>query len=99
MLSGMRLRQIFLAPLLNKPGAVLGLLLMLFVAFFNPFGLRDASDRHSETWLLRMLAPFYPEAGQEDVVVVLIDDQALTDLGASWPLLLVSQILSRREVV
>ncbi len=86
MLSGMRLRQIFLAPLLNKPGAVLGLLLMLFVAFFNPFGLRDASDRHSETLLLRMLAPFYPEPGQEDVVVVLIDDQALTDLGASWPL-------------
>lgn len=86
MLSGMRLRQIFLAPLLNKPGAVLGLLLMLFVAFFNPFGLRDASDHHSETWLLRMLAPFYPESGQQDVVVVLIDDQALTDLGASWPL-------------
>ncbi|MCW1935117.1 CHASE2 domain-containing protein [Pseudomonas sp. MDMC_285] len=59
---------------------------MLFVAFFNPFGLRDASDHHSETWLLRMLAPFYPESGQQDVVVVLIDDQALTDLGASWPL-------------
>ena len=86
MLSGMRLRQVFLAPLFSKPGAVLGLLLMLFVAFFNPFGLRDASDRHSETWLLRMLAPFYPEAGQEEVVVVLIDDQALASMGASWPL-------------
>jgi len=84
--SGMRFRQILLAPLLSKPGAVLGLLLMLFVAFFNPFGLRDASDRHSETWLLRMLAPFYSESGQEEVVVVLIDDQALMSMGASWPL-------------
>ena len=73
-------------PLLTKPGVVLGLLLMLFVSFFNPFGLREVSEQSTEAWLLRMLAPVYPGQAQDDVVVVLIDDRALADMNASWPL-------------
>ncbi|SFP52511.1 CHASE2 domain-containing protein [Pseudomonas borbori] len=74
------------SPLLTKPGAVIGLLLMLFVTFFNPFGLRESSEQSTETWLLRMFAPSYPAQAQADVVVVLIDDQALARMQASWPL-------------
>lgn len=74
------------SPLMTRPGAVIGLFLMLFVALFNPFGLRESSEQTTETWLLRMLAPFYPEKAQNDVVVVLIDDQALASMQASWPL-------------
>lgn len=74
------------SPLLTKPGAVIGLLLMLFVSVFNPFGLRESSEQSTEAWLLRMFAPFYPAQAQGDVVVVLIDDQALARMQASWPL-------------
>ncbi|MGH8353851.1 MAG: CHASE2 domain-containing protein [Pseudomonas sp.] len=69
-----------------RPGALFGTLLLILILFFNPFGLRDASEQHSEAWLLRMLAPFYPESARSDVVVVLIDDQALAALHTSWPL-------------
>lgn len=72
--------------LISRPGTLFGLLLMVLVLLLNPFGLRDSSAQSTETWLLRMLAPFYPEKGQGEVVVVLIDDQALARMGASWPL-------------
>jgi len=72
--------------LMSKPGALLGLLLMLFVSVFNPFGLRDASDRNTETWLQRLFALDYPQTAQDDVVVMLIDDQALLNQGLGWPL-------------
>ena len=70
----------------SKPGALLGLALMLYVSIFNPFGLRDASDRNTEAWLQRLFALDYPQIAQDEVVVVLIDDQALINQGLGWPL-------------
>ncbi|MDX5372299.1 MAG: CHASE2 domain-containing protein [Pseudomonadaceae bacterium] len=77
----------------------MGLFLMLYVGIFNPFGIRDAADKSTENWLLRMHAPFYPEQGQEEVVVVLIDDQALSDMRTSWPMRYAEQARLLRQLL
>lgn len=72
--------------LLNRPALLFGSLLLVLVQLLNPFGLRDASEGHADRWLLKMTAPFYPRIGQDDVVVVLIDDESLRQLDSTWPM-------------
>src|SRR5690606_6728382 len=96
---GMCVRRLLFCHLVEKPGALMGLFLMLYVGIFNPFGIRDAADKSTENWLLRMHAPFYPEQGQAEVVVVLIDDQALSDMRTSWPMRYAEQARLLRQLL
>lgn len=61
-------------------------LAVAFIALLDPFGLSSSTDDASATWLNRLLANRYPDAGQQQVVVVLIDDAYLLRNQTYWPL-------------
>ncbi|MEF2145034.1 MAG: CHASE2 domain-containing protein [Desulfovibrionaceae bacterium] len=51
----------------------------------DPFGLGRASSAYSQQIVDRVTAPFYSSAGQDRIVVVLIDDATLESRGEGWP--------------
>ena len=70
---------------------VLGLLGQL-----DPFGLKTAADLQSESFFLRLTAPWYGSAlpndsAQNHITVVLIDDQYLEEMNSSWPMTYLDQ--------
>lgn len=58
----------------------------MLLAILDPFGLASSSDKASAQWLNRMFAGHYSNAGQRQVVVVLIDDAYLMRNETSWPM-------------
>jgi len=61
-------------------------LAVAFITLCDPFGLVSSSNAASARWLNRLFAEQYPDAGQRQVVVVLIDDTYLLRHQAHWPL-------------
>ncbi|MFQ5642551.1 MAG: CHASE2 domain-containing protein [Thiogranum sp.] len=55
-------------------------LLGLFFLEFNPFGIDDKTDQATQDALYRVAAPFYESKAQQDVVVVLINQNSVTEL-------------------
>lgn len=60
--------------------------IIVLLAIFDPFGLASSSDKASAQWLNRMIAGHYPNDGQRQVAVVLIDDAYLMRNNTSWPM-------------
>ncbi len=56
------------------------------IALLDPFGLSSSSDAASSQWINRIAASSYPDTGQQQVVVVLIDDAYLMRNATFWPL-------------
>lgn len=56
------------------------------IALLDPFGLSSSSDAASSQWINRIAASSYPDIGQKQVVVVLIDDAYLMHNATFWPL-------------
>ncbi|MDF0733509.1 CHASE2 domain-containing protein [Pseudomonas entomophila] len=56
------------------------------VALLDPFGISTSTDEASASWLNRLLASGYSDKGQQQVVVVLIDDAYLLRNQTFWPL-------------
>ncbi|RZA11137.1 MAG: CHASE2 domain-containing protein, partial [Proteobacteria bacterium] len=67
-------------------GQVLLGLVIGCIALLDPFGLSSASDAASSQWINRITASSYPDTGQQQVVVVLIDDEYLMHNATFWPL-------------
>lgn len=67
-------------------GQVLLGLVIGCIALLDPFGLSSASDAASSQWINRITASSYPDTGQQQVVVVLIDDAYLMHNATFWPL-------------
>ncbi|MCL6688203.1 CHASE2 domain-containing protein [Pseudomonas sp. R3.Fl] len=61
-------------------------LAVAFIALCDPFGLASSSNAASARWLNRLFAERYPDSGQHQVVVVLVDDAYLQRHQAYWPL-------------
>lgn len=61
-------------------------LLVLLVAVFDPFGLNSSTETASAHWLNRVFATWYDQRGQQNVVVVLIDDAYLKRNNSYWPM-------------
>ncbi|UBM25489.1 CHASE2 domain-containing protein [Pseudomonas sp. p1(2021b)] len=61
-------------------------LAVVLIALLDPFGLASATDDASSRWLNRLLASWYAEKGQQQVVVILIDDAYLQRNQTYWPL-------------
>ncbi|NIE75788.1 CHASE2 domain-containing protein [Pantoea sp. Ap-967] len=59
---------------------------LILVALLDPLGLASSTDDASSRWLNRLMASWYADDGQRQVVVVLIDDDYLKRHDASWPL-------------
>jgi len=55
-------------------------LLGLFFLEFNPFGISDKTDQATQDALYKVAAPFYESEAQQDVVVVLINQNSVTEL-------------------
>ncbi len=59
--------------------AIPSIIFIVIIAISNPFGIKSASERSSSDVFLHMAAPLYPQTGQSNIAVVIIDD---TSLGA-----------------
>ncbi len=59
---------------------------LALIALLDPIGLASSTDDASSRWLNRLLASGYADAGQRQVVVVLIDDSYLLRNDTYWPL-------------
>lgn len=64
-----------------------------FALFFNPFGISDRTDQATQDAVYRVLGPTYDTAARDDLLVVLLDDNAIRDLhewgvfdANEWPL-------------
>jgi len=60
----------------------------------NPFGINDKTDKASQDAIYKVIAPLYESKAKDDIVVVLVDDNAITELyehgitnANEWPLL------------
>lgn len=60
--------------------------ILVCIAVLDPFGLTSSSDDASARWLNRVFASFYPDTGQQQIAVILIDDAYLTRNNTHWPL-------------
>jgi CHASE2 domain-containing sensor protein len=67
-------------------GQVLLGLVIGCIALLDPFGLSSSSDAASSQWINRIAASSYPDTGQQQVVVLLIDDAYLMRNATFWPL-------------
>lgn len=56
------------------------------LALLDPFGLTSSTDDASAKWLNRIFASFYPDTGQRNTVVILIDDEYLLSNDTYWPM-------------
>ncbi|MGH8389256.1 MAG: CHASE2 domain-containing protein [Pseudomonas sp.] len=61
-------------------------LAVAFIALFDPFGLASSSSTASANWLNRLFADQYPDNGQHQVVVLLVDDNYVQRHQTYWPL-------------
>ncbi|WP_435605729.1 CHASE2 domain-containing protein [Pseudomonas knackmussii] len=61
-------------------------LVVAFITLCDPFGLASSSNAASARWLNRLFADQYPDNGQRQVVVVLVDDAYLQRHQTYWPL-------------
>lgn len=61
-------------------------LVVVLIALLDPFGLASSTDDASSRWLNRLLASWYADTGQRQVVVILIDDAYLLRNETYWPL-------------
>ncbi|WP_207479630.1 CHASE2 domain-containing protein [Arenibaculum pallidiluteum] len=57
----------------------------VLIAIINPFGVKDAAEDASLDVYERLMAPWYPRAGQEQIAVILMDDTSLRALGQRFP--------------
>lgn len=67
---------------------LVGPLAMLVAAVIDPFGVESAADTASLTSFQRLYAPFYPQARQDDIVVVTIANEDLPlspEAAIDWP--------------
>lgn len=64
---------------------ILGLLGLVILAC-DPLGLGSATDKASEQFFNRLLSAFYPDNGQQQIVLLLLDDSFLLRHGLHWPL-------------
>ncbi|MFC6339224.1 CHASE2 domain-containing protein [Pseudomonas sp. CCM 7891] len=72
-------------PLFTRRRYYLAALIVL-LAILDPFGLASSSDKASAQWFNRMLSGGYPNTGQQQVAVVLVDDAYLMRNNTSWPM-------------
>lgn len=57
-----------------------------FQIYADPLGFDGVTEGYSQQLInLTLTGPLYPNDGQEEVSVVLIEDETLEDLGAIWP--------------
>ncbi|WP_026970773.1 CHASE2 domain-containing protein [Aliagarivorans marinus] len=91
---GLWLRSLRLEHPVTRASLVTVTVLLLFL--LNPFGLKDASQRHSDNLVLNFSASFYHARHQNDITVLLLDDQYLRDYAKRYPVAYpeLSQLLS-----
>lgn len=58
---------------------------LYIVEKLDPFGMSRAAENYSDGLVQKVVSSFYPAAGQDQVVVVLIDEATLHSRGESWP--------------
>jgi CHASE2 domain-containing sensor protein len=59
--------------------------LVLGLAFINPFGSRQAAEDESRNVFFSIIAPFYPASAQKLITVVIVDDEALAKAKETFP--------------
>lgn len=64
---------------------LLGVLGLMILAC-DPLGLSSATDKASEQFFNRLLSVFYPDRGQQQIVLLLLDDAFLLRHDLHWPL-------------
>lgn len=64
---------------------MLGILGLVILAC-DPLGLSSATDKASEQFFNRLLSAFYPDRGQQQIVLLLLDDAFLLRHDLHWPL-------------
>ena len=64
---------------------------LVFLILLDPFKITTATDNASADILNRVNALYYSSKGQDEIVVVLINDDYLNNNGLSWPLSYVQQ--------
>src|SRR5262245_36510127 len=75
--------------------AAVALTFLVFLKL-DPFGLHSASEVRSQQASLRIVSPFYSPSRQ--VVVILIDDEALRERQTGWPLRFAEQGRLLRQI-
>lgn len=73
------------SPLFSRWEYVLGALFVV-LAVLDPFGLSSSSNNASAQWLNRVFANSYPNTGQQQIAVILIDDAYLMRNTTHWPM-------------
>jgi CHASE2 domain-containing sensor protein len=73
------------SPLFTRRKYLLGVFVVL-LAILDPFGLSSSSSNASAQWLNRIFANFYPDEGQQQIAVILIDDAYLSSNNTHWPM-------------
>lgn len=68
-----------------RRGLLLGVLGLLILAC-DPLGLSSATDKASEQFFNRLLSAFYSDRGQQQIVLLLLDDAFLLRHDLHWPL-------------
>lgn len=68
-----------------RRGLLLGILGLLTLAC-DPLGLASATDKASEQFFNRLLSAFYSDRGQQQIVLLLLDDAFLLRHDLHWPL-------------
>nr|WP_276574306.1 CHASE2 domain-containing protein [Pseudomonas pseudonitroreducens] len=81
-----RLLQSLKSTVSRNARTILFGLSVAFIALLDPFGLASSSSAASARWLNRLLAQDYPDKGQDQVVVILLDDAYLQRHQTYWPL-------------
>ncbi|MGF6693966.1 CHASE2 domain-containing sensor protein [Metapseudomonas resinovorans] len=61
-------------------------MMILLLALLDPFGLTSSTETASAQWLNRIFASNYSPSGQQQIVVVLIDDAYLLRNKTYWPM-------------
>lgn len=69
-----------------SPRQLLFTIVVAGIALLDPFGISSSTDEASATWLNRLLAGNYSDAGQQQVVVILLDDAYLLRNQTYWPM-------------
>jgi CHASE2 domain-containing sensor protein len=59
---------------------------ILLMVVLDPFGLTSSTENASAQWLNRMFSGYYDPTGQQNIVVVLIDDAYLLRNNTYWPM-------------
>lgn len=78
----------------------LSLLIVAALAQLDPFGFKTAASAQSEAIFLRMVGgPWYKSRARNEIVVVLINDAYLSEIGESWPMSYLAQDMLLTDIL